>query len=178
MRTRLRLALATVAALMFSDLGCSGSGKGGGDPEQKQAREELPDDPDELILFSIDGTAWQKRIGKPAPVQEGETLHGHPVLGKTRIYDPVKQRTVIAAVKEAIRRGPEQTLRCFVPRHALRLTKGGESVDVVVCFECLRYQTFRGANAESAAAAGNMADAPQPLLNKILSDAGVRLAPK
>jgi hypothetical protein len=97
----------------------------------------LPSDPDQLILYSIDGPSYWKHDFELTPEQaKGEILHGHPVLGKVEITDPEQRRLVIAMIKDAIRNaGPVKT--CFIPRHAIRSVKDGRSIDLGVTVQPL-----------------------------------------
>jgi hypothetical protein len=133
----------------------------------------IPDDPDELILFSVDG---------PHPVYGGQDdgsrvlLYNYPVLGSVPITDPELCREVVAAVKADIETASERQNKCFDPRHVLRVTKGGRTFDVLICFQCHNYQLWRDGVPQQlqTRSAGKLS---QPLLNKVLTDAGVPIAP-
>ncbi len=57
---------------------------------------QIPDDPDELTLFSIDGTeTWKQPTAEPP-------LYGCPVLGRVEIGDPARRREIMAAVRDGI----------------------------------------------------------------------------
>jgi hypothetical protein len=136
---------------------------------------QLPDDPDELTLFSIDGPTWEKQEGHLLPEQQKNgLLLGYPILGKVEITDRDQRRAVAAAVIEGTKyKG--SVAACFYPRHAIRAVKAGQVIQVVICFECLRYQSYRG---DQKAGSGGISGDAQPLLDKLLTDAGVPLAPK
>jgi hypothetical protein len=137
----------------------------------------FPDDPEAVTLVSIDGNV-RANYGNLTPEQEkGRKWQGYPVLGKTEITDPAKRREVISVVKKAIRNGPDRGFVCFVPRHVLHISKQGETLDVAICFECLRYRVCP-ADSDEPKAGGTISRDAQPLLDGILTDAGVPLAPK
>jgi len=132
---------------------------------------EIPDHPDSITLFSIDGTENWK--GKTT----GETLYGCPVIGSVEVTDPDQRREVIAAVKSAIRNPPEQRLGCWMPRHVLRVTAKGKRIDVVICFECHSYRSYHAETESARAGGGQIAPEAESLLNGILAKAGVPVVP-
>lgn len=159
-------ALALLAGLSLT-AGC------GGEPVNS-----LADEPDQLVLYSLDGPTWFKNEGELTPDQaKGEVLHGFPVLGKVEVTDPGRRREVIAAVKEAVRTNSEPEAKCFIPRHAVRTVKAGVTVDVVICFQCRNYEAHRGGD-KRVSGKGKISSAAQPRLDQVLTDAGVTLAPK
>jgi hypothetical protein len=131
----------------------------------------LPDDPDRLILYSLDGMPDEHRLAEAK-----EFLYHFPVLGKVEVTDSRQRRELLAAVRRAIRKAPEPA-KCFWPRHAIRAVKGGMTVDVVVCFQCRTYDVSRAQETLSGATL-TIAPDPEPLFDKILADAGVPLAKK
>jgi hypothetical protein len=146
--------------------GCSG-----------KAVDRLRDDADQLILYSIDGPSFFKNEGQLTPEQaRGEVLHGYPVLGKVEITDPEQRRAVISAVKDAVRNNTEKPSTCFIPRHAIRAAKSGETVDLVICFQCRNYEGYR--NGQRDGGTVGISSSAQELLNKTLTDVGVPLSPK
>src|SRR5829696_8202121 len=99
--------LRTIAALLGLSLlaGCGGSEIG----------ERLPDDPDKLILYSLDPPLPSgDEAPQPAPAP-GEVLYGYPVLGKVEVSDPERRREVIAAIKSAVRDKSVVQSKCFDP---------------------------------------------------------------
>lgn len=146
--------------------GCGGTPAGG-----------LPADPDQLVVYSLDGPAHFKSEGELTPEQaKGEVLHGYPVLGKVDVADPARRREVVAAVAAAVR-GAGTQAKCFNPRHAVRTVAAGVTVDVVICFECGNYQGYRNGTRAPGPTPG-ISSAANPLLDQLLTDAGVSLAPK
>lgn len=133
---------------------------------------QIPDDPDELTLFSIDGTeTWKQPTAEPP-------LYGCPVLGRVEIGDPARRREIMAAVRDGIRNAPTEPKACFFPRHMLRVGKDGKTVDVVICFQCDNYRLYRVGTDAGLIGGGQISSAGQPALDKILTDAGIPLAPR
>lgn len=82
---------------------------------------------DSIELYSLE----------PEPM-EGEkpekTLHDRAVLGKVAIDDAGDRAKVVAALKQGIGHG--RGAKCFEPRHAIRASRAGKTVDVLICYEC------------------------------------------
>jgi hypothetical protein len=139
----------------------------------------LPDDPDQLVVYSIDGAAFWRTDGKLTPeLRKGELLHGYPILGKVDVSDAAQRRQIVAAMKNAVRSSTESPAACFIPRHAIRTTKGSDVIDVVICFQCHIYSMIYGQADGQTDAIRTISSSTQPLLDKLFSDAGVPLAPK
>ncbi len=139
----------------------------------------LPDDPDQLFLYSIDGKHSNSKTPEEAKIAAGWPVVGHlydyPVLGKIEVTDRRQVRDILAAVRRAIRKAPEVGANCYWPRHVVRTVKGGETVDVVICFQCSRYQVYREGKRETEGTQKLSPD-DEPLFDKLLSDAGIPLA--
>jgi hypothetical protein len=136
----------------------------------------IPDDADELILFSVDGTKLHMEPEARGFAKDKELLYECPVLGRVEITDPALRREVIAAVKRDIRNPYSPQSKCFWPRHVLRIVKGGRTDDVVICLQCHGYEVHRD-GAPRVGPTPNIGESSKPLLNTILTDAGVPIAP-
>lgn len=164
----MRHKLFTLAAGLFLLAGC-----------RSDPLDRLPDEPDELTLLSLDGPAVFRNDGRPFTPADGrgELLFGYPVLGKVMVTDLDHRRAVVAAVREGAKyKGSMAT--CFIPRHAVRTVKNGHVVNVVICYECYGYRVYTGDGTAADVNGGPMSADGRPLLDKILTDAGVPLAPK
>ncbi len=133
---------------------------------------EIPDEPDSLTLFSIDGAGSWK--GERTEL----TLYGCPVLGSVEITDPTQRRDVMAEVKNAIQNAPKDRAACWMPRHVLRLVTKGKALDVVICFECRSYRAYHSETESVRAGGGGISPDGQTMLNDILAKANVPVAPK
>lgn len=136
----------------------------------------FPDDPDEVILISVDGTTSNSTAEERGIKADQELLYGDPVLGRVAITDPVVRREVVAAVKRDIRAGHPKRAKCMYTRHVLRVVKGGRTVDVAICYQCHNYQLHRGGGPHIGLTPA-IGEESKPLLDKILTDAGVPIAP-
>lgn len=126
--------------------------------------------PESLILYSIDGRDFPP--GKE-PITE-EKFHRYPVLGKVEIKDPDKRKAIITALKKGISESGDGAMAdCFWPRHAIKLTENGKTIDYVICFECSRIYIYSGGSIERKPTTSK----PQSVFNKHLQDANVPLTP-
>ncbi len=127
------------------------------------AASRLLDEADAIELISLDP---RERLAQP-----GESFHGWKVLGRAAIGDAAKRRAIIASLKRAIG-SADEVAGCFEPRHGLRATKGGKSLDLVICFSCRWVEV----QFEGRASSIRIADSPKSAFNKALREAGVKLA--
>ncbi len=153
---------------------------------------DFPSHPTELTLFSIDAEGPSRlrqeesdRLNRelegkpPEPVKpSGAKLYGYPILGSISITDPAQQREVLATLTSAIRYGHRMSANCFNPRHAIRLTSNDETVDFLICFECHRYHVYRNGVDDQSVSSHTISSSDQAFFDKMLTEAGVPLAPK
>lgn len=85
----------------------------------------------EMTLFAIE----------PHGAPPGEALHGYAIRKAVTIPRGDMQR-VATAVALGLGYGP--SANCFEPHHALRVTSGGQTVDLVMCFTCSAVEVYRG----------------------------------
>jgi hypothetical protein len=109
----------------------------------------------------------------PLTREAGETLRGYAVLGRVDLSEDSKRTAVIRAIDDGIRKGDEPAL-CFRPRHAIRVEDDGKVVDYIICFECWQIYVCTGRQRTMEVTTS----APQKLLDRLLSDAGIPLATK
>jgi hypothetical protein len=85
------------------------------------------DDAEGLTLFALDG----------APAADGgpNRLEGYGIVRQVEVPEAARRAEILEAVQDAIRAGGDQA-KCFNPRHAMRVTRGGKHVDLIICFEC------------------------------------------
>ena len=68
-------------------------------------------------------------------------FHGFSVLGRVAVGDQSTRRTLTRNFNRARSGWSNWTWLCWNPRHAIRASlPTGESVDFLICFECLRYR--------------------------------------
>ncbi|MCD6051483.1 MAG: hypothetical protein K0Q55_2892, partial [Verrucomicrobia bacterium] len=101
------------------------------------------DAPDSFYLYSLHPEPAAFR--RPQTPQEatnvvsklGEEYHGFEILGRAEVVDPVQRRELVDALKRGVSEGKGPAPSCFSPRHGIRAVKGGVTVDLVICFECI-----------------------------------------
>jgi hypothetical protein len=135
----------------------------------------VPDDPDGVTLFSLDGRKQRSPLDRDKPTDK-EFLYEFPVLGRVSITDPELQRRVITAVKQDLDSSRDERYFCFFPRHLLRVVKGGRTIDFLICFQCNDYQVYVDGKPAKGRTRSVGTDSEE-LLNKLLTDAGVPVAP-
>jgi hypothetical protein len=150
--------------LLALAIGCASSRSGDGESVDA-------DQPDRLLLYSIDGREGTKVNDRNT---EG-SFYGYPVLGKVEITDATTRKQLLDAIKDAIRRRPEMAAKCYWPRHGMRASINGKTVDYVICFECFRYEEFvDGVSIKRSVLNSDV----EPIFSKPLVDAGIPIAPR
>jgi hypothetical protein len=122
-----------------------------------------------IDLYSLDPGADMK---EPADAKQG--FHGWKVLGKTTIKEAKTRKKVVAVMYQGLEASDGTAAKCFNPRHGIRVTADGKTVDVVICFECLQMQFYVG----QAMKTETTTDTPEKVFDEVLRDAGVPLAAK
>jgi len=74
----------------------------------------------------------------------GEDFHGYRVLGRAQLDKDERER-LIGAARGAVDDNEGRAMKCFNPRHGLRVVAQGDTVDLVICFECLQMKVYQGA---------------------------------
>jgi hypothetical protein len=124
---------------------------------------DVLDGADEWELYSLfpdeRNTELPERFGK------------WPVLGKTTVRDPEVLRRLRRALWAATPRYESLNgAKCFWPRHGIRASHEGRTVELAICFEC--QHIYQGDGKHSGV--GREA---QPVFDAVLREARLRLAP-
>jgi hypothetical protein len=104
--------------------------------------------------------------------QAKDGFHGWKVLGKTALKDPKVRKQVLDSLYDGIAKSKGVGAKCFDPRHGIRATVDGKTVDLVICFECGWVYVYEDGKRQDAAVT---TPKPQATLDKVLKDAGVAL---
>lgn len=86
---------------------------------------------DTFELYSLDPE--RSRNKKDAG---GADFRGWTILGKTAVKDAETRKRLVTALYDGIAKSDGSGARCFDPRHGIRASAEGKSVDLVICFEC------------------------------------------
>jgi len=104
----------------------------------------------------------------------GDEFHGFRVLGQTSVSDPAVRGRLNAALRSGVKVSLQSRKRCFNPRHGIRVTSGGVTTDLLICFECELGVVFR--DRERVAEWETTGRSPQAVFDEVLGEAGVPLA--
>ena len=115
-----------------------------------------------------------------------DDFHEWQVLGKTTVKDAKTRKQLIDALKQGVKQnlemgkqiavGEPMFAECFNPRHGLKATHDGKTVELVICFECFRvYAYFDGPKLEHMIPTTGR---QQPVFDAILKKASVPLPPQ
>lgn len=119
------------------------------DPDHvRQTRNDLPaeirsvlDAGEPFILLSLDPMDPTLRSESDPP--PAETFHRFAVLGKKSITNPSERAELLRALDEGIAAADGVPAAClFSPRHGISATLKDETVDLVICFECLTIEVY------------------------------------
>jgi hypothetical protein len=157
------LALVLAAGLLVT------LGRAEDQPKKKNAipaeARAILDKADSFELLSLD----------PSP--EGEVkdgFHDWKVLGKTEVKDAETRKKLVSALAKGAEENDGTVANCFNPRHGIRATHGKKTVELVICFECLQVKGYVD-KGDKETANFLTAKMPQPVFDKVLKDAGVKL---
>ena len=117
---------------------------------------------DELDVYSLGGETT-----------EVKGWHGAKVLGQTKVKGEADLKALVGALKKGVADG-EGGARCFIPRHGVRVAHDGKTYDLLICFECHWVYVFTDKSDKPLVLM--IADLPQKVFNKLLTDAKVPLA--
>ncbi len=122
-------------------------------------------DPDTFELLSLD----------PERGRKDADFHRFKVLGRTTVTDPAMRQRLYNSLQSGARWNVPIPSLCFDPRHGIRVTSKGRTVDLVICFECSQVQVWQG---DSLVTSFIVGQSPEPVFDQALRDAGLPLAPK
>lgn len=95
------------------------------------------------------------------------SFQGYAVIRQTRIRDRNLQTFLRRSLIRSITRPHQPTAACFRPGHALRVSDGRRSLDLLISFECGRLVShFAGATSRSA-----ITRQAEPIFKRTLRDA-------
>ncbi len=98
-----------------------------------------------LSLTARHPVAMQERIDaleKGDPMPDG-LFRWRTVLGRATVTDDATRRTLTRSFNRACRGWNHWSVFCWGPRHAIRASlTTGESVDLLISFECLKYRAY------------------------------------
>ncbi len=138
------------------------------------ARQILEDSP-QLTLFSLDPSEDFFDAAK-------QNFHKHGIFGQTVISEPAEKAALLASFYDGFVAPPDPRglkqigIGCFNPRHGLRATLDGKTVDLLICFSCMQVEIY--VNDHQLDGHRHINAAPSEKFNAILKAANVPLSPK
>jgi len=108
-----------------------------------------------------------------SPKKPTEDFHGWPVIGKTTVKDPDARNRLLAALEKGVEENKGDSMKCFNPRHGIRVTHDGMTADFVICFECFQVVVYVTGDKEQRFL---ITASPAPVFNQTLQQAKVPLA--
>jgi hypothetical protein len=118
---------------------------------------------EQLELYSLD----------PVQAKKDDSFRGWKVLGKTTVKGDAARKQIVNPLLEGIAKS-DGGARCFIPRHGIRATFDGKTVDLVICFECSWVYVFYDKDEKRQASVAT-APSPQPSFDGVLAEAKVAL---
>jgi hypothetical protein len=109
----------------------------------------------------------------PSPKKPAEDFHEWPVIGKTRVEDSKTRNRLVAALEKGVEENKGDSMKCFNPRHGIRVTHDGKTADFVICFECFQVMVYVAGEKEQRFL---ITASPAPVFNQTLQHAKVPLA--
>ncbi|WP_265592529.1 hypothetical protein [Verrucomicrobium sp. BvORR034] len=120
---------------------------------------------DSVVLYSLNPRRSRDAVD--------ETLHGYKILGQTPL-DKEQSRQVAEELYRAQKASDGSSVRCFVPRHAVRTVAAGHIHDFLICYQCYQVYWFQ----DGTQVATVTVEGSPRFLNKLLQDAGIPLSNK
>lgn len=104
--------------------------------------------------------------------QPADSFYGFHILGRTTVTDPQTRQELNEALCRGAKESSSWFAGCFIPRHGVHVVSGGQTVDLVICFECLTVRAYNGGGQYNEF---RISDSPQPTFDEVLTAAGVPL---
>jgi len=154
--------LISLSVALVIGLSAQGAGQENKIPDQARA---ILENASQFELLSIGND--------PSPKNPTEEFHRWPVIGKTTIKDPDTRKRLVAALEKGVEENKGDIMKCFNPRHGVRVTHDGMTADFVICFECFQVMVYvAGGKGQRFL----ITDSPAPVFNQTLQHAKVPLA--
>jgi hypothetical protein len=164
------------AALLFSAASMGIYAQESSKPAPK-LKNELPEEVISALRSAGKATLYSLEPWEKAAAHD-RTLHRYKILGQAEL-DQGRMRSVIAEFEAVVSGWDGLIAMCFDPRHAIRVTSGGATYDLLLCYECHQlyiYKDDRLVAKLGASGSPKKLNAMFLALNVPLSRSGERLA--
>jgi hypothetical protein len=140
------------------------AGCGSGERLPPDARTVL-EKADEIELYSLNPDEKAKKAAGG--------LQGWEVLGKTTLKGDEK-KDIVKELQRGIANSEGMAAACFNPRHGIKASHDGKTVELVICYECLSMKGWTDGTPFSVLTARG----PEERFNEVLKEKGVELPPQ
>jgi len=140
--------LAAAAMAPTSSLSEEKPGSGGFDRKQNALPAEVRkilDTADRFILLSLNPKLMTQQ--KPDK-SSNELFHNYRVRRKIEIRTQNGRDELLRALYQGIADSDGTVAMCFNPRHGIRAGTGDQTVDLIICFECLSIEIYGKTHAQ------------------------------
>ena len=124
------------------------------------------------ILSKAEQLELLSLLPEPEKTKPKDHFHGYTVLGKTALKDATGRKNLVESFTKGMQ-GQINPANCFEPRHGIRATHDGKTVDLVICFACSQFYVHDAAGKSTRYLVNA---SPEPLFDKVLQDAGIQKA--
>jgi hypothetical protein len=131
--------------------------------------ESMPPDAREMLIKAENFDLYSL---EPRAAQGETDFHGWKVLGKTAVKEADVRKKLITALEKGAAESDGSRPDCFNPRHGIRVSRGGKTMDLVICFECQQVEVYAG---DERGKNFLISKSPRPVFNQVLKDARVPL---
>ena len=139
--------------------------------QNTRQKNRIPD-PARTILENADQFELISIGHGPSPTNPENAFQGWPVLGKTTINDPNTRKRLIAALEKGVEENKGDTMKCFNPRHGIRVTRDGKTAEFLICFQCFQAMVYVTGEKDQRVL---ITDSPAAVFNQTLQQAKVPL---
>jgi hypothetical protein len=105
-------------------------------------------------------------------LEASNTFHGFAILGSVRLADECTKTRLIADLVEGLLE-PVTAASCFIPRHGVRASRQGRTVELVICFECNQARVYVERHQDWT----TIGRKPKDVIIETLSEAGIPVSP-
>jgi len=109
----------------------------------------------------------------PSQRSSAQDFQGWHVLGKTTVKDPNTRKRLVAALVKGVEENKGDSMKCFNPRHGIRVTHDRKTADFVICFECFQVMVYVAGEKEQRFL---ITDSPASVFNQTLQNSNIPLA--
>jgi hypothetical protein len=137
--------------------------------------------PERFEIFNLDSSRISPRLDpetglpvepNPPPAPGPPAFHDHRIVGQVEVADARQRERIVSLVYKGIRSSDGLVAACFNPRHGVRATREGRTVELVICFECLQINAYGPDGKEHGLMTSDRVTAD---MNEAFQAAGLRL---